>query len=320
MKTIIKEALSREQFKERPPVLVDLGASGSLPRKWELIAPYSICLALDADQREFRVEESHNENYKKQIRINRLITAEESQKTEFYLTRSPYCSSTLKPNLQKLQPWAFRDLFAVESTVELPATTIKTILDKCGLYYIDWYKTDTQGIDLKIFNSLPEEIKKKIISADFEPGIIDAYDNEDKLCDVMDALENADFWISNMDIKGSQWILESDLKSISPSNSKKIENHLRTAPGWCEISYFNKFNNQMLGIREHILGWIFATIEGHHGFAIYIASQGEKRFDDSFFRVLKKSSISRLSSPTRLLNGIILNAVKKFDRYLTNTL
>jgi hypothetical protein len=50
--TLIRKILSRNEFREQPPVLLDVGASGSIHPKWTAIAPYSVCIAFDADNRE----------------------------------------------------------------------------------------------------------------------------------------------------------------------------------------------------------------------------------------------------------------------------
>ena len=52
-------------------------------------------------------------------------------------------------------------------------------LSKAGVDYVDWYKSDSQGTDMSIFDSLPKNISNKILAAEFEPGIIDAYQGED---------------------------------------------------------------------------------------------------------------------------------------------
>jgi len=48
---IIDKILSRSEFKTDPPVLIDIGASESLPKEWQHIAKYSVCIAFDADER-----------------------------------------------------------------------------------------------------------------------------------------------------------------------------------------------------------------------------------------------------------------------------
>jgi len=57
----------------QPPVLVDIGASGFLHRKWKSIAKYSICIAFDADDRDFDISKIENKNWKKLIKLNRLV-------------------------------------------------------------------------------------------------------------------------------------------------------------------------------------------------------------------------------------------------------
>ena len=60
---------------------------------------------------------------------------------------------------------------------------------------IDWFKTDSQGIDLRLFKSLNIEIQNKVIVAEFEPGIIDAYKNEDKLYRLVGYMSNQEFLV-----------------------------------------------------------------------------------------------------------------------------
>lgn len=199
---IIDSILSSSHFEAKPPVLIDIGASGEINTKWNKIAPYSICIAFDADDREFRVTENTVSGYKKLLVINRIVTATESEFTDFYLTSSPFCSSLLTPEMEKLEPWLFKSLFEVEKTVQLQAITIQQALMQSGLSYIDWFKTDTQGTDLRLFLSVAEEIRQNILAAEFEPGIIDAYAGEDKLFTLMKEMPESGFWLSSMDVKG----------------------------------------------------------------------------------------------------------------------
>ncbi|MDH5645413.1 MAG: hypothetical protein OEZ01_05370, partial [Candidatus Heimdallarchaeota archaeon] len=173
--------MSHSSLINRPPVLLDIGASGRLFSEWELIASYSICVAFDADTRDFSVIESENKGWKKLFSLNRLVTDKTADKMEFYLTSSPHCSSSLPPNNEAIKQWAFSRLFDVEKIVQLPAIDLQSALSQIGIDYIDWYKTDSQGTDLRIYDSLHEIVKDNILTAEFEPGIIDAYLGEDKL-------------------------------------------------------------------------------------------------------------------------------------------
>src|ERR1700709_2524625 len=98
---IIDTILQSTWFTNDPPVLVDIGASGEIHAKWKAIAPYCICLAYDADDREFHVTKQTNKAYKKLITFNRIVSAEPVGQANFYLTASPFCSSLLEPDKDK---------------------------------------------------------------------------------------------------------------------------------------------------------------------------------------------------------------------------
>ena len=268
---------------EKPPVLVDVGASGGLLGQWKLLASYSIGVAFDADTRDFSVTDSENKGWKKLYSLNRLVAANSSPEVDFYLTTSPHCSSSLKPDSDALKPWAFSRLFDVKRIVQQPAVDLQSALTAIGIDYIDWYKTDTQGADMRIFDALPQKIMENIIIAEFEPGIIDAYIGEDKLHQLMAYMDARPFWVSQMDIKGSQRIDQADLGSLNYLQKRSIESFLKTAPGWCEISYINTFRNDDMTRRGFLLGWCIATIKAEHGFAMHLATLGKSKFESALF-------------------------------------
>src|SRR5438128_45851 len=133
---IISDILSSSWFENQPPVLIDIGASGEINAKWKKIAPWSVCIAFDADDREFKVSENVVSGYKKLLVINRIVTDRETALTDFYLTASPFCSSLLPPEKEKLSPWVFQSLFKVKKTVQLQTITIQQALREAGIQYI----------------------------------------------------------------------------------------------------------------------------------------------------------------------------------------
>ena len=313
MKAIIEKVMQHASLQNAPPVLVDIGASGLLPKQWELLAPYSICVAFDADTRDFKVSESESGKWKKLYSINRIVAPRDRSDADFYLTQSPYCSSTLRPDNMALRPWAFRDLFVVEKAVMLSAIDLQSALAKIGLDYVDWFKIDSQGTDLRIFESLPNTIISKIVAVEFEPGIIDAYIGEDKLHQVMNYMDRQPFWVSHMEVKGSQRIDSDDLAGLGFIQRRYLECFLKTAPGWCEISYINTLDSRDLSCREHLLGWVVATIKGEHGFAVHVSRNGAMCFHDRIFDELHRFSLKCLSSSAGY-GSVTKRAFKKLGR------
>ena len=142
MSNIIEKFLTHPTLVTKPPVLVDVGASGDVHRSWRLISKYSTCIAFDADTRDFKVSEQNDKDYRKLFRINRVVSCKSQEDMSFNL-QSLHCSSALEPNNKALEPWAFRDLFYKVNITKIPTITLNEALDQCKVNYIDWYKTDS---------------------------------------------------------------------------------------------------------------------------------------------------------------------------------
>lgn len=309
MNDLIKKVFNHQSLIEKPPVLVDVGASGAIHEVWKKIAKYSICIAFDADTRDFEMMESNNEGYKKLIRVNRIVAEVESDSMNFYLTKSPYCSSALEPNSKGLEKWRFRNLFELVDVAHLPSVTIDSILHSCSINYLDWFKTDSQGTDLRLFKSISDEIRKSVLIAEFEPGIVDAYNNEDKLFDVMHYMNNYPYWVSRMILKGSQRINERDLQILPYLVKRYLQYFLKTPPGWCEITYLKNVE-EISTVRDLLLAWVISTLQGESGNALEIANLGYQKHGDIIFLELKKHSFKAIKSPKGYL-GVFNHILKR---------
>src|SRR5215831_19114832 len=73
--------------------------------------------------------------------IHEAITEDQAaSEVPFYLTRSPYCSSRLKPNSRSLASFLFSDLFEVERETQVRATSLNAALGRLNLPTVDWIK------------------------------------------------------------------------------------------------------------------------------------------------------------------------------------
>ena len=71
---MIDKILSRPEFQTEPPVLVDIGASGQLHGRWKAFAKYAVCIAFDADDRDFGYVESESSHFRKLYTFNNIVT------------------------------------------------------------------------------------------------------------------------------------------------------------------------------------------------------------------------------------------------------
>jgi len=316
LSNLIDKVLTRKEIIENPPVLIDIGASGSLHPKWKKIAKYSWCIAFDADQRDFQFVEDEEGKFKKLFIYNCIVSDKDSDGSKFFLTKSPYCSSMLEPENEKLKPFVFSNLFDVEEEVTLKTKSLSSIIKELSIPGIDWFKTDSQGIDLRLFKSLTPEMQKQVLVAEFEPGIISAYKGEDMLFQILEYFKTKNFWLSDINIKGVPRIPNDLLRESFSSDLllKLAKESIKKAPGWGEMIFFNDFQiNNLFTLREYLLGWVFATIENQHPFALVIAKKGAELFRDDIFNTMEKESISAMKKDIlklRFLPSLIINFKK----------
>ena len=290
----IDRILSLEELRDDPPVLLDVGASGAMYPKWKRISKHSICIAFDADRREMPSAEQEQTSFKKFIVYNRVVTDQISPEIDFFLTTSPYCSSSLEPDAQSLQNWSFAHLFHVEKKVRLAAMRITDALQQSNLPRIDWFKSDSQGTDLRLFQSLPQDVKAQVLQADFEPGILEGYKGEDRLCDVLRHMQDEGFFMSSLEVKGTQRIRPAELEVFTRFRKTLWPHGLRESPGWAEVTYLNPLTKGAFPRRAYLLTYLFALLERQFGFAAEIATTAHERFDDSFFLDLKQEAVTKI--------------------------
>ena len=268
------------------PVLLDIGASGAPPPQWKPIARRSIYVGFDPDRRE--LHEILGGQYARSIIVNEAVTNVLGQDgVRFYLTHSPYCSSTLPPNTEVLLQYLFSDLFAVEKEVLVRASSLDAVIDRLGLQGIDWFKTDSQGTDLRLFQSLRDDLRDRVLAIDIEPGLMDAYRGEDLFVDAHRELLRQGFWLSSLDVKGSVRMKRATLQAVASRHPGLKDVHVydavRSSPCWCEARYLRtieSFSQRNAGKRDYMLLWVFAMIERQWGYALDIAQAYRQQFGD----------------------------------------
>ena len=264
------------------PVLMDIGASGELPEVWASIAPESVYVGFDPDARE--LSETGADRFLTRHVLNAAVVPEATDgQATIFLTRSPFCSSTLEPDHEALSSFLFADLFQVERTASVPAITISQSLQRLGLDRVHWFKTDSQGTDLRLFRSLPERVRDRVLAVDVEPGLIDAYIGEDMFVDAHAYLARTGYWLSNLRIGSAVRMRATTLHEICALDRATVESVVRSSPGWCEARYFRTIEalgNPAFRCEDWQLAWVFAMADRQWGFALDLAHQYARHFDE----------------------------------------
>jgi FkbM family methyltransferase len=268
------------------PVLMDIGASGAPPVIWNQIAPYSTYVGFDPDLRE--IHENQSAGFRRSVIINEAITSDKGAgEVNFYLTRSPFCSTVLAPNPPATYNWLESNLFDVEKVVSVRATTIDSVLKRLDMPGIDWIKVDSQGTDLRLINSISPDVLTRVMAIDTEPGLIDIYQHEDLFVDVHRDLTSKGFWLSGMHVGGFVRMRRSTLKDSRKFCAKMddiyVRKSVRTSPAYLEARYLRTLEwlaQHSFSQREYLLLWIFALIDNQLGFALDLSIESERIFND----------------------------------------
>ena len=200
----------------------------------------------------------------------------------FFLTKSPYCSSTLHPELDSLRSFSYSDLFTVQSQTQVLATTLNRVVADLSLPTLDAIKIDSQGTDLRLFMSLDSRWRDKVLALEVEPGLIDAYQGEDLFEATHQELKRAGFWLSSLDVKSVARVAPHTLPSrlTDVQRTALVRSHKQT-PGWCEARYLRRIDTlDPSDQRSAILLFAFALLDQQIGFAsevlaFYRAHHGE---------------------------------------------
>lgn len=320
LQSIIHKISQREDIRKQPPVLLDIGASEGINPMWQSIAPFSMCIAFDADNRDFEYIEKDESHFKKLYSFSKIVVDKhegDSSKRKFYLTQSPYCSSLLHPDNSSVAKYHFADLFNVVEEAQIDTITLNEVLEKTGVPKIDWFKSDTQGTDLRLFTSISKEMQEKVLILELEPGFIDAYKGEDKIFHAVQYLESLkQFFLIHFTVKGPYRMPAADFNQLFPSAFTKTLAHqsIKPVPGWAEMIYMNELNSATATSRDYILSWLFATLQDRHDVAYTYAKKATQQFNDALFGECLAHSVNQLKGKTRTLGNIIrvlVKAVKK---------
>ena len=266
-----------------PPTLVDVGASGDPPEIWKEVAHLCNYVAFDPDTREF--SELRSSGFRRSIIINKAVTPVSADTSlVVYLTKSPYCSSTLKPAKDCLDNYLFADLFSVEEVVTVPCIDLAAAIENAKLEMIDWVKIDTQGTDLRIWKSLPQSLRRDVLAVDVEPGIINAYESEDFFVDTHKALVDEGLWLSNLCIGSATRMRPATADRLDRSLAEALAKLQRPSPAWAEARYLRSIEwldqvNADAGRCRLLMA--FALMDAQYGFALDIVDYYRRKFGDN---------------------------------------
>ena len=288
------------------PVLVDVGASSGPPPFWRDIARHAVHVAFDPDLRE--MSEAHGGPFYKSTVLNEAVTAsKDSDDVTFYLAAAPQCSSTLRPNFEVVSNYFGAERFETKQEVRAKATTLDQVLERLKLDRIDWLKLDTQGTDARLFESIRDDVRSRLLAVDLEPGLRGAYVGEDLFGEVHRTMLSNGLWLSRADVKGFPRMRQATLAATTAAHpdltADVVSKALRKTPGWIELRYLRTLESLARPVvagrafdrNDYLMLWAFAVIDEQFGFALDVAREYEKAFGrDGKLGAMTEEAVTRI--------------------------
>lgn len=306
-------------------VLIDIGASDKPPDIWRDMAGRAVYVGFDPDARQR--PDSTGFGFAREIIVDRCVVPyRDKSEVDFYLTKSPYCSSALEPDARSLSCYMFSHLFEVSRKVSAPVTTIAKALEENGLVRIDWFKTDSQGLDLQLYKSVPEQVRDKILAVDVEPGLLRAYKNEDMFSQVHEQLLLEGFWLSRMDIKGARrgrlGVLEHAQEKAPWLSEMVINATVRVSPGWGEARYLRSAEWLIahdFKPRDWCVLALFALMDGQFAYTLDLCAAYKKLYgEDEINKIMLAVALQNIHSEHKKMRGSISARVLRRIQRLGN--
>ena len=190
------------------------------------------------------------------------------------------------------------------------------MLKNYKISYIDWFKTDTQGTDLRIFKSLNPNIKKKILIAEFEPGFENVYTNEDTVADVVKFMIK-DFFIDSFKVKGDYFFnKKTKLKFLNKLQNRFFHLFNKKQIVWANITFINKLKSKF-SKRDILLYIVIQILRKNYLIALKICEQKKKIIGDELYNYIIINIKKEIQNKTfYLFIHLFKIIIKKFVRIL----
>lgn len=262
------------QLKEKQFILFDVGAAGGLFEPWQKIQEDSILVAFEPDARSFSSLKFQLKSFSKVHLIDKIVSNKNGLQT-LYITKGPYCSSTLLPNYKVLSKLSYNELYEVIDKKTVDAVTIDRVCSNLNINYIDWLKLDTQGIDLRIIKSLSSKIFDTILVIDIEPGLYGSYVGEDEFSSIDYYLRSNGFWLASLEI--------SKVIRMNSTLCKKVglpSHFMKSNPKWVNARYIREINYppfiEKALTQDYFRLAFFTALEGYYGYCYEILDESVK--------------------------------------------
>ena len=285
------------------PIFMDIGAAGDSPEIWKPLAPASMLIGFEPDER--NLDPNFGKNFKSPLLVNKVVTDTDAEEIDFILTKYPSCSSTLEPDLEALGSFVFQDLFEPVKRIKLPSISLNKVFENNDLPGANWIKVDAQGADLKILRSIEKDFADQLLVVDIEPGFIDAYKDEDLYPACHAWLKDQGFWLGDLKYQSYAKVRPQTMQALEDNglDRAKLLARLTKSPTAAEARYLREvswFEKNQDDKKLWLLGMVFGSVNGQLGYVFDLLDAYDNKFGaDQASKDMRSLSMAELKKLVR---------------------
>jgi FkbM family methyltransferase len=182
-------------FSEHPLVLIDVGASGGLKKRWDTIKKNIQIIGFEPDDNAFKLLRSNSN--KKFIYLKKALSDRKGPAT-FYVAKKQQVSSMLKPNRFFINYFGNPNRYDIVKTTEIQTDTLDNQLKINDLPDPDFIKLDTQGCELSILKGSSGTLQKSVFGLEVEVEFHEFYEKQPLFSDVDKYLRDFGFQLFDL--------------------------------------------------------------------------------------------------------------------------
>jgi hypothetical protein len=266
------------------PVLMEVGASERPAEHWDTIAPWSSYLGIGAAAPSASARDAAR--YAKVTFCRAMVSPDgETVCSRFYEAADPIYSSLQRIDSQVIADHcSLRDVRVIKSSTA-ETIALRTLLDREAISRVDWFKTNLNGIDSRLYESLPDKVRESLLAVDTVLDFLPLYIDQDNTLAHHQEFLRQGFWLSSMLTCGGVRMhidsaQELERRGVADPIALVTRRH-RIAPGWSFARYFRTVQHmetQSCSSRDYVVLWCFALLDRQFGFCADLAMSYRKRF------------------------------------------
>lgn len=187
-------------------VLVDVGATGGIQRKWQRLGSALQVLTFEPDNRAFH-------NLPSGARVQNLPYAlgDREGEVQFRQTRFPPASSFFEPDREFLLEFPNLSDHDVVSTAPITVRRLDNALGEVGIHHVDFLKIDTQGADLLVLKGGECQLRSNVFGVQVEVEFNHTYRNRPAFGEIDRYLRGFGFQL--FDLQREFWMRTTGLRT-----------------------------------------------------------------------------------------------------------